>query len=108
MCGRFRRLNWSWWRLQVREEEAVAFHRLAGLERDRRIEHWPSISEGMEFAILATRINGRREIGEKLVIEFPSCQSAWHGTGVDADDAGFQAASNHFCCELCGISFPKR
>ena len=49
-------------RHQVREDEALLIAQLAGGDRNRRCEHRPGVGERVELAILAARIDVRRQL----------------------------------------------
>ena len=73
-------------RYQIAKDEALALDDLAGLTRDRLGKDRAGMDKGVELTVLTTRVNARRQVGEKLLVVRPAREGDVERSRVQTND----------------------
>lgn len=90
-------------RENIGEYKAVAGDGFADLNRDGMLKHRSRKAEGVEFAVLAARVNGGRQFGKQTLVVQASRKRWGKLFGVNGGQRGAQAARKHFFGEGFGV-----
>src|SRR5581483_12457004 len=85
---------------QITENEAVARHPLARGDRNGCPKHRARAREGVELAVLGTRVDAGRQLGEQRGIEAAAGETLRQLARVQAGDIGRKPAVDHGAREL--------
>ena len=70
-------------------------------------EDWAAVNEGVELAVLATRIDVWREAVEQLPVKRPPRERSVEPGRVDADEKGLEAVLDELLGQELGVAAPK-
>lgn len=95
-------------REHVDKNETVAQNHFPDGRRDSLAEHRSGVSEGMEFASLAARVNSGRKLSQQRLVKSAACKSSVELFGVNASEKSPQPCPDHLPSERGGVQSPDR
>src|SRR5260370_18164452 len=93
---------------EVGEDEPVALYRLTDAHLDGAAEHRARGRKGMELAVLAARVDPRRQIGEQTGVEAAPRERGRQLLRIDAGQGRLETGGQHLPRQLPGVTHPER
>ena len=95
-------------RNEIAEYEAVAFDDLPERYTHRPLKNWPVEHERVKLAVLAARIDFRRKIRKKSLVEWAPGERRIENCRVDTGHDGPESVLNEPLRKFCRVALPDR